>query len=59
DGSYHELYNIVADPYEKTDLKEVKKDTVTDLVQLLADWKKTLPAKPMGKVFSNLRIEKN
>ena len=59
DGSYHELYNIVADPYEKTDLKEAKKDTVTDLVQLLADWKKTLPAKPMGKVFSNLRIEKN
>ena len=59
DGSYQELYNIVADPYEKTDLKEANKGKVADLIRLVEDWKKTLPAKPTGKVFSNLRIEKN
>ncbi|MFT7303145.1 MAG: arylsulfatase A-like enzyme [Akkermansiaceae bacterium] len=58
-GSYHELYNIVADPLEKTDLKNDNLSTVKDLTQLIEDWKKTLPAGPTGNVFSILRAKKN
>ncbi len=57
DGSQQELYNIVADPFEKTDLKEGNPEALAQLTQLLADWKKTLPEKPTGDVFSNLRAE--
>lgn len=55
DASQQELYNIVADPYEKTDLKERNPEALAKMTQLLADWKKTLPKKPSGKVFSDLR----
>ncbi|MGJ8697531.1 MAG: sulfatase family protein [Verrucomicrobiaceae bacterium] len=55
DGSQKELFNIIADPYEETNLAEANQETVTRLSQLLEDWKKTLPEKPTGNVFSNLR----
>ena len=55
DGSQKELFNIITDPYEKTDLAPANKEGVTHLSQLLEDWKKALPEKPTGKVFSNLR----
>ena len=55
DGSQQELYNIVADPYEKTDVKESHPETLAELTKLLTNWKKTLPETPTGNVFSELR----
>ncbi|MGC6427124.1 MAG: sulfatase [Akkermansiaceae bacterium] len=55
DGSKTELYNIVADPYEKTDLKAQNPEAMARLTQLLEDWKHSLPENPSGKVFSKLR----
>ena len=57
DGSQKELYNIVEDPYEKTDVKDGSPEALTQMTELLSDWKKTLPAKPSGNVFSKLREE--
>jgi arylsulfatase A-like enzyme len=57
DGSYQELYNIVADPFEKTDLKETQKEEVARLSGLIENWKKSLPSEPSGNVFSGLREE--
>ncbi|MEE2639482.1 MAG: sulfatase-like hydrolase/transferase [Planctomycetota bacterium] len=54
-GSYFELYDMVADPFEKTDLKEAHPELVKPLLDQLQEWKKTLPEKPVGKVFSSLR----
>jgi N-acetylgalactosamine-6-sulfatase len=58
DGTRQELYDIVADPYEKTDLKESKKEEIIRLLSLLEEWKKSLPAAPSGEVFSSLRKQK-
>lgn len=58
DDSKQELYNIVADPYEKTDLKDAHKEEVARLSGLIEDWKKSLPAGPSGEVFSELREQK-
>lgn len=55
DGSYRELYNIIDDPYEKSDLKEIQQDEVARLSGLIEEWKKSLPTQPRGKVFSELR----
>ena len=55
DGSAQELYNIVADPYEKTDLAGQHLKELEKLNQLLEDWKKTLPKSPSGDVFSSER----
>ncbi|MEN8784747.1 MAG: sulfatase-like hydrolase/transferase [Akkermansiaceae bacterium] len=55
DGTQQELYNIVADPYEKTDLKDAQKEEVIRLSGLIEEWKKSLPAAPSGEVFSELR----
>jgi N-acetylgalactosamine-6-sulfatase len=52
DGSYSELYDLAADPYEKTDLKEIKPDVVRQLMQQIDQWKATLPERPTGAVFS-------
>lgn len=52
DASYVELYDIIADPYEKNDLKEEKPDVVKLLMDKIDAWKGTLPAKPTGNVFS-------
>ena len=58
DGSKEELYDIVADPYEATDVKDAHPEAFAQSKKLLADWKKTLPAKPSGNVFSELRKKK-
>lgn len=55
DFSHVELYDIAADPYEKQNLRETNSDSADHLLQLLSDWKKTLPAKPTGDVFSEER----
>lgn len=52
DGSYLELYDITADPFEQTDQKAKQPDVVRNLTNQLAAWKKSLPEKPTGDVFS-------
>jgi N-acetylgalactosamine-6-sulfatase len=58
DGSYKELYKIVADPFEKINLSKTKEEEVVRLTALIEGWKKSLPARPSGEVFSALRQEK-
>lgn len=55
DSSYVELYDIVSDPYESTDLKETQPNTVSKLSKQLTDWKASLPESPDSKLFSSLR----
>ena len=55
DSKYVELYDLVVDPAEKNDLKEKYPDTVNQLKKMLSKWQSTLPVKPTGNVFSNLR----
>lgn len=55
DSTYVELYDIVADAYEKKDVKDSHPDVVVQLKQKLTTWKSTLPAKPDPKNFSSLR----
>ena len=47
-----ELYDIVADPYEKVDLAANKPDVVAKLSRQLAEWKSTLPAQPDADCLS-------
>jgi N-acetylgalactosamine-6-sulfatase len=58
DAKYVELYDLVDDPLEKKDLKEKYPARVTQLKKMLSQWQGTLPAKPTGNVFSNLRNPK-
>ena len=58
DAKYVELYDLVADPLEKNDLREKHPAKVTQLKKMLIQWQGTLPAKPTGNVFSNLRNPK-
>ncbi|MGJ8654564.1 MAG: sulfatase family protein [Opitutaceae bacterium] len=58
DQSYIELYDIVADPLETTNLVEQRPETVEGLKMKLTEWMATLPSEPKGKVFSNLRAKK-
>jgi N-acetylgalactosamine-6-sulfatase len=55
DHSHIELYDIVADPYEKKDLIDTEPETVQALLKKLETWKATLPTKPSGNVFSEER----
>ena len=55
DGSYSELYDLVADPLEKNNVSEAETATVSDLQNKLVEWRSTLPVKPTGQVFSRLR----
>ena len=55
DFKYVELYDLVVDPMEKNDLKEKYPDAVNQLKKMLSKWQSTLPVKPTGNVFSNLR----
>lgn len=55
DASYVELYDIVGDPYEKTDRSKSEPEVVTQLLRKLVGWKATLPEKPSGDVFSEER----
>ena len=57
DSSYLELYDITADHYEKSDLKEEKPQVVERLLKKLAQWKTTLPAKPDESLFSAERSQ--
>ena len=57
DSTHSELYDLVADPYEATDLSASKPDVVKSLLEKLETWKSTLPKKPTGNVFSSLRSE--
>ncbi|MGB7326206.1 MAG: sulfatase-like hydrolase/transferase [Rubripirellula sp.] len=57
DSSYVELYDIVADPYEATELSSSKTEVAKELVGELEKWKATLPAHPDAKNFSSLRQE--
>jgi N-acetylgalactosamine-6-sulfatase len=52
DGSYIELYDIVADPLEKNDLRDSKPKIVSQLKGKLDQWKDTLPSKPDQRLFS-------
>ncbi len=54
-STYVELYDIVADAYEKKDVKDSHPDVVAQLKQKLTAWKSTLPAKPDPTNFSSLR----
>ena len=58
DLSYVELYDLVADPLEKDNLKEKHPETVKQLTQMIAEWQKTLPEKPGSQLFSNERIQR-
>ena len=51
-GSYCELFDLRADPFEKQDVSASQPVVVKEMESLLADWKMTLPAKPVGNVFS-------
>ena len=57
DLSYCELYDIGADPYEKTNLEPTKPDVVNNLKREIETWKSSLPEKPTGDVFSRERNE--
>lgn len=52
DSTYVELYDITKDPYEGNDLKSTRPEVVRQLLTELDLWKKSLPAKPTGAVFS-------
>ncbi len=55
DFSYYELYDIVADVYEKVDLKETNQEVVENLINKIREWKNGLPEKPDKKLFSSER----
>jgi len=57
-ASYWELYDIVADPLEKKDLKEKNLGVARGLLQRIDEWKGSLPAEPTGEVFSAERTKK-
>lgn len=55
DLSYVELYDIVSDPYEKTNLSSSMTDLSMRLKAKVSDWVATLPETPDPKNFSVLR----
>ncbi len=52
---YSELYDIVSDPLETTNLADAQAEVVQELNASISQWRTTLPAGPSGNVFSNLR----
>ena len=54
-GNHLELFDLLRDPFENNDLKEKNPKVVKELSNLLVQWRASLPTKPTGKVFSNLR----
>ncbi|CAA6677696.1 MULTISPECIES: sulfatase [unclassified Lentimonas] len=52
DLSYVELYDLANDPYEQTDLSSQQPESVAQLIGTLEAWQQTLPAEPVGDVFS-------
>ena len=55
DQSHAELYDLIRDPLESTDRAEKNSETVNRLKTLLQKWLSSIPVKPTGDVFSNLR----
>jgi N-acetylgalactosamine-6-sulfatase len=55
DAKHAELDDLIADPLGKTDLKAKHPGKTNQLRKMLAQWQGTLPVKPTGDVFSNLR----
>ncbi|GAB6164144.1 sulfatase-like hydrolase/transferase [Thermostilla marina] len=55
DRTYCELYDLSADPLERNDLHETKRDVVRELLQKLEAWEATLPAEPDPSCFSKER----
>lgn len=55
DLSNVELYNIAGDVGETTNLAQDKPDVVKMMLDKLKAWQATLPEKPTGNVFSELR----
>jgi len=55
DLDYMELYDISKDPYEKNNLLKKQATVATGLAAELKQWQSTLPEKPSGNVFSELR----
>ena len=58
DTNYFELYDIVADPYEATNLATDEPAVVQALTMQLNQWQATLPKAPSGDVFSEERSQK-
>ena len=56
DLSYLELYDLVADPLEKRDLKTSRPEVVAELSAKIRSWQSELPEKPTGDVFSAERV---
>jgi N-acetylgalactosamine-6-sulfatase len=52
EASYVELFDILADPYEKSDRKKEHPEVVTELLQKLLQWKEPLPSQPDKRLFS-------
>ena len=57
DHSYAELYDLAADPFEKTNLADQNPDVAERLLGRLDNWKATLPDSPSGDVFSAERTQ--
>lgn len=55
DLSHSELYDISADVAESSDQAAAQVGVKAALLAALKDWQATLPAKPVGNVFSKLR----
>ena len=58
DDSQIELYDLIADPYEKTNLATEKPEVVKQLLSKIKTWQETLPKDPDPTCFSELRKEK-
>ena len=57
DLSYSELYDLSQDAFEKKNVGDSNSEVASKLLAKIVDWKKTLPEKPTGDVFSKLRSE--
>ncbi len=55
DLSHVELYDIVADVYEKNNIKAQHGDVVSGLIAQIKKYQESLPEKPNAKLFSKLR----
>ena len=50
-----QLFNIVTDVSETTDLSTKQPEVTVKLLQSIKNWQATLPKAPSGNVFSKLR----
>ena len=57
DGSFVQLFDMVKDPLEQTDVKASNQTSVATLQSMIDQWRSSLPRKPDGNVFSKLRSE--